>query len=284
MSWFIYICQMFIHSSQNVDAETAAIFFNDIDRQPQSVYVTHWESEKNFPIHTHNKGQLIFIEGGIAYIHLTDRTLVIPARHYVWIPKGMIHFVEMHNSVFTRTIYFYSHDDDANPFYSQGGIYPINALLLQMLIYSQRWNGDVMPDDKEFHFLAGLKNILPEISKKALPAALPTTGNLRMQPVLKYMEAHLFEPLTLTVVSEKNGFSERTLSRMFQLTLQTSFLQYFKLLRMVKAIEMMLQTDLSISEIAYKLGYNSVSAFSAIFFQLTDVRPSEFSKQVNSLG
>ncbi|GAA4311997.1 helix-turn-helix transcriptional regulator [Mucilaginibacter gynuensis] len=272
---------MFIHSGQNIDDATSRKFFRDIDRVPESVYVIHWKTEVRYPEHCHNKGQLIYIEGGIAYIHLPHRTLVIPARHYVWIPAGQKHFVEMHKSVITRTIYFYSHDDAGNPFYGKGGIYPINTLLLQMLSYSERWSGDVMPDDHDFHFLAAIKNILPEISKNAFPIVLPTTENTRMNPVLKYMNKHLFEQLTLTSVSEANGFSERTLSRLFQSTLSTSFLQYFKLLRMVKAIELMQQNDLSASEIAYQLGYNSVSAFSAIFYQLTKTRPSEFARQLH---
>ena len=269
---------MLIHSSQNIDNETARTFFADIDRFPESVYVINWKTERNFPEHTHRKGQLIYIEGGIAYIHLTDKTLVIPARHYVWIPAGMSHFVEMHKSAITRTLYFYGHDDSIHSFYTKGGIYPINNLLLEMLIYSERWNGDVMPGEKDFSFLAGIKSILPEISKKALPVILPTTRNNRMRPVLEYMNAHLTEPLTLTLVSTQMGFSERTLSRLFQSTLHISFLQYFKLLKMVKAIELMLQTDSSMSEIAYSLGYNSLPAFSAIFYQLTKTRPSEFRK------
>jgi hypothetical protein len=48
------------------------------------------------PPHAHKKGQLIFIDGGVAYIHLTEKTLVIPARHYVWIPAGITHFINMH--------------------------------------------------------------------------------------------------------------------------------------------------------------------------------------------
>ncbi|WP_183568380.1 helix-turn-helix domain-containing protein [Mucilaginibacter sp. SP1R1] len=258
----------------------AADFIFAIDRIPSSVYVMHEKNEFRLPEHAHNKGQLIYIEGGVAYIHLTNKTLIIPARHYVWIPKGLRHFIEMHKSVIIISLYFYADDDDDHPFFNKGGIYPINTLLMQMLAYSEKWEGDVLPGDKAFPFLAGIKNILPEISRKALPIALPTTENERMQPVLAYISKHLFDTLTLTSVSSKMGFSERTLSRLFQSTMRISFLQYFKLLRMVKAIEMMLQTDKSISEIAYTLGYNNVSAFSNIFYQLTKIRPSEFAKQL----
>jgi AraC-like DNA-binding protein len=255
-------------------------FLRAIDRIPESVYVMYEQNEFRLPQHSHHKGQLIYIEGGVAYIHLIEKTLIIPARHYVWIPKGMKHFVEMHRSVVIISIYFYADDDDDHPFFNKGGIYPINTLLMQMLTYSVRWEGDVLPGDKAFAFLAGIKNILPEISRKALPIALPTTENERMQPVINYIGNHIFEPLTLATLSRETGFSERTLTRLFKETMKISFLQYFKLLRMVKAIEMMLQTNKSMSEIAYTLGYNNVSAFSNIFYQLTGIRPSEFAKQL----
>lgn len=251
-----------------------------VDSFPASIFVMHERSEIRFPAHRHTKGQLIYIEGGVAFIHLTDKKLIIPARHYVWIPKGMEHYIRMHKWVVARNLYFYSSDDDTHIFYNQLGIYPINALLFQMLAYSERWDGDVAPTDHAFHFLAAIKNILPEISKKALPIALPTTENERMAPVLDYINENFFETLTLASVSRQTAFSERTLSRLFQATMGISFLQYVKLLRMVKGIEMMLQTEQSISEIAYALGYNSLSAFSNIFYQLTQVRPSDFVKQL----
>ena len=255
-------------------------FFEAIDRIPESVFVMHEKSEFRLPQHSHHKGQLIYIEGGVAYIHLVEKTLIIPARHYVWIPKEMKHFIEMHRSVVIISLYFYADDDDDHPFFNKGGIYPINTLLMQMLSYTVKWEGDVLPGDKAFPFLAGIKNILPEISRKALPIALPTTENERMQPVIRYINNHVFDPLTLTSVSKETGFSERTLTRLFRQTMNISFLQYFKLLRMIKAIEMMLQTDKSMSEIAYTLGYNNLSAFSNIFYQLTLTRPSEFAKQL----
>lgn len=258
----------------------ATDFLIAIDRIPESVYVMHERNEFLLPQHAHQKGQLIYIEGGVAYIHLVEKTLIIPARHYVWIPKGMKHYIEMHKSVVIISVYFYADDDDLHPFFNKGGIYPINALLMQMLSYTTRWEGDVVPGDKAFPFLAGIKNILPDISRKALPIAVPTTENERMQPVIRYINDHLFEPLTLTELCDNTGFSERTLARLFKQTMKISFLQYFKLLRMIKAIEMMLQTDKSMSEIAYTLGYNNLSAFSNIFYQLTKTRPSDFARQL----
>ncbi|MNU11728.1 DNA-binding transcriptional regulator AraC [compost metagenome] len=45
---------------------------------------------------------------------------------------------------------------------------------------------------------------------------------------------------------------------------------------MIKAMEKLLETDLTISEIAYEVGYNSISSFSNTFYKMVGKRPSEF--------
>ena len=54
----------------------------DIDKNEFSVFVMHEKSEKLIPLHTHKKGQLSYVEGGIAYIRIDYKTYVVPARHF----------------------------------------------------------------------------------------------------------------------------------------------------------------------------------------------------------
>jgi AraC-like DNA-binding protein len=55
-----------------------------------------------------------------------------------------------------------------------------------------------------------------------------------------------------------------------------SFIQYVKMMRIILAMELLKDTNLSMSEIAYEIGYSNVSAFSNTFQQLTNMRPTEF--------
>ena len=64
-----------------------------------------------------------------------------------------------------------------------------------------------------------------------------------------------------------------------QITLDISFLQYLKTLRMVKAIELILKSHKSINEIADEVGYSSISTFSDTFHEFTQSRPSDLRKQ-----
>ncbi|WP_018616768.1 AraC family transcriptional regulator [Segetibacter koreensis] len=252
-------------------------YLDKIDEQPASVFVLHEKTERRFPVHKHKKGQLTYVEGGIAYIHIRDKTYVIPGRHYVWIPKDVEHFLQVRTTATAvRTLYFFTNDDHTNTFYTRMGIYPVNDLLLQMIAYTERWNGHIVAGNHGFQFLAAIKEILPEISKNPLPIALPTTQDERMRPIILHIENHLSEELTIEKLGKEFGLGERTLSRLFQSTLQLSFFQYLKLVRIVRGIAIMLQTTKSISEIAYETGYGSISAFSKAFYQLTNMRPSDF--------
>ncbi len=250
----------------------------DVDRN--SVFVMHEKSEKLIPLHKHTKGQLSYVEGGIAYITVDYKTYVVPARHYFWIPQGLPHILRIgYSATVLRSLYFYSHDDHKNPFYSTLGIYPASELLIQMINHTEIWDGkSVGADSENFEFLVALKNLLPQLNNSALPMILPVTEDERMLKIIHYLEKNLSEPMSLSTVSTVFNISERTLSRLFQTKLHMSFLQYLKTLRIIKALEMLLKTNKSVSEIAYSVGYDTLGAFSNTFYAFTHSRPSDLRK------
>ncbi|CAM4077188.1 transcriptional regulator, AraC family [Pedobacter westerhofensis] len=257
-----------------------ASYLDAIELKPKSVYVVHEKLERSLPLHSHSKSQLTYVDGGIAYIFIGEKTYFIPARHYIWIPRGLPHYVKVRTSAtITRNLYFYTEDDHTNTFYSKFGIYPVNNLLFEMIGFTNKWSGYIEKKDEGYNFMAAIKNILPQMSIKSFPIALPTTTNTKLRPIVLYMAQNFGQQITLDNIATRFGMGERTLSRLFQSTMNISFLQYLKLLRIVRAIEMILQDDYTTTEIAYLTGYNSLAAFSKAFFQVTNIRPSDFNKQ-----
>ncbi|NSL86433.1 helix-turn-helix transcriptional regulator [Chitinophaga solisilvae] len=255
------------------------LVLEEVDLIPDSAFIWHQKTEHYFPFHKHNKGQLTYVEGGVAFLYTRDKTYFLPARHYMWVPAGVEHYFQhRYPENFVRTIYFFTDEgDDKNAFFSQTGIYPVNNLLLEMILFSEKWDKqDVLPGSQGYSFIRAIKSILPDISLLPLPINLPTTQHPRMRPILKYIQENLSEPLTLESIGHTFNFSERTLTRLFRSTMDISFFQYLKLARMTKAMGYLLETDKNISEIAWDTGYNSVSAFSNTFYKLVGKRPSEF--------
>jgi len=55
-----------------------------------------------------------------------------------------------------------------------------------------------------------------------------------------------------------------------------TFLDYLNLVRIRKAEELLLQSNLSIYEVAYQVGFNSTNYFSKLFKRIAGKQPSEY--------
>ena len=257
-------------------------FITDVNKNRNVFYVIHSKVEEKLPIHSHDKHQMCYIEGGIAFLNTPDKSYFLPARHFLWIPAGIAHNVISRTSVrMVHNIYFptalFPEDHQVR---EREGIYPVTNLLMEMIHYTENWQGEIsLEDPSKYEFLIALKNIVLDVSNIPLPIVLPTTNNENLRSILKYIHENIHQPLFLEQVAEKFGYSSRTLSRLFQKNIDTSFLQYVKLTRIIKSMEQLLQTNLSVSEIAYNNGYNSLSAFSYTFQQTVHKSPAEFRKQ-----
>lgn len=251
-----------------------------IEQEPHGVYIMHEKFERFIDWHSHSKGQLSYCEGGIAYIEVEGKTYVVPSHYFFWVPVGVKHVLRVSQSATNiRSIYFGLEDFDTNPFLSSLGIYPASELIIQMIKYTEKWKGEmVLPGDERYTFMRALLQVMIPQQENTVPIILPITQNDRLQKILDYLKLHIESPLTLKQVSDKFGTSERTLSRLFQAELKLSFLQYLKNMRIIKSIELLQNTHLSLSEIAEKVGYSTLGAFSNTFFELTKMRPSDMRK------
>ena len=73
-----------------------------------------------------------------------------------------------------------------------------------------------------------------------------------------------------------------TVSRLFSEVEGITIEQYFILLKMEKVKEWLVYDELTLSEIAWKLGYSSTAHLSAQFKKMTGLTPSHFKKTGNS--
>ena len=120
--------------------------------------------------------------------------------------------------------------------------------------------------------------ILADSYSRRLPIELPVAKHDRLQQILNFLQDQLNEQINIGMIANKFGFSERSLQRLFQTELNLSYAHYLKTLRVVRAIELLSSTDLSINEIAYKVGYESFPTFSNTFLDVVGVRPKVYRK------
>lgn len=94
--------------------------------------------------------------------------------------------------------------------------------------------------------------------------------------VLRYMQAHPAEDLKLSALADMAGLSPSGLIWKFHQQLETTPQQYLIHLRIQLAKQLLVETPLSITQIAEKCGYGDVFYFSNAFRKHTGVSPSTF--------
>ncbi|NVO58473.1 GlxA family transcriptional regulator [Rhodobacteraceae bacterium B1Z28] len=103
-----------------------------------------------------------------------------------------------------------------------------------------------------------------DTQRAPLSAVLDTRNRILINTV-QQMRNNLEFPLDLDEVAEAEGVSRRQLERLFRKFLRRSPGQYYKELRLHHARSLLHETDLTVAEIAFACGYNSISSFGKNF-------------------
>lgn len=103
------------------------------------------------------------------------------------------------------------------------------------------------------------------------------------QKLLIYLETHYTEDLSLEILSREFGVSRFTLSRLFTDKLHTSFTYYVNSKRLEYACNLLLSTDLSVTQIALDAGFGSSRTFFREFHQAYHTTPREYRKMHQQL-
>ncbi|KGE13635.1 AraC family transcriptional regulator [Sphingobacterium deserti] len=260
-------------------------YITEVDSFEDSIYCHHAMMGENYiSEHSHKKGQFLYTEGGIVFLRTDEKSYFLPARHYIWIPGGVRHSIHPSSpEVVMRNLYFPRFDTDT-AFFDRVNIYPVNDFLIEFIMFTNRWTGNIFPSEEpKFSIAKSFKLILPEISNTELPLALPYPKHEKLKDIVSFLEQRIDENVSFKKLAQEFDLSERTLARLFQRELNMSFIQYYTILRMLTALKLLLDDKLSVNEVAMRVGYSSLPTFSNTFNKIIGVRPSEYVKNRNLL-
>lgn len=98
----------------------------------------------------------------------------------------------------------------------------------------------------------------------------------RISRAYEYVYAHLNEEITLEAVSQSAGMSSAAFSRYFKRMTGRNLSHFIGELRISQACKHLRETQLGVSEVAYEVGFGSLSNFNRLFKQLKGVSPREW--------
>ncbi|HEX7516817.1 MAG TPA: helix-turn-helix domain-containing protein [Chthoniobacterales bacterium] len=98
----------------------------------------------------------------------------------------------------------------------------------------------------------------------------------------EYIEQHKMQPLSLTAVAQASGASVFHFCKVFKKATGLKFTDYVGRVRLEDAKTQLLNPNRRISEVAYDVGFQSLTQFNRMFKRVFGQSPSEFRAQLNT--
>lgn len=234
-------------------------------------FTTNW--------HTHAKHQLLYAEDGILHVQTEQYPFILPARHGAWLPAQCKHRIWSNSPhLYLRTLYLEIDENDSARLRNQR-VFALSNLAHEMILHTQIWDRFEQINGVEKSFYQTVRLLAETWLRQPIGLVLPSPVTPQLIDITAYIQENLSEALHLPSVSEKFGFSGRTVLRMFKRDLGMTFDTYLRLARIIRATELLTRTDISITEVAYAVGYQSLSSFSHTFRNLVGLSPQEYLKR-----
>lgn len=127
----------------------------------------------------------------------------------------------------------------------------VRSLLSQIFLILKRYSGDVR----------NRKSSLQE---------------LRMKQMISWLDEHYMEMITVGQLADAAGICVRECQRSFAGILHTSPMQYLNRRRITAAAELLISTELSVSEVGFRCGFDNPGYFAKQFRRMTGMTPKKY--------
>ena len=221
--------------------------------------------------HVHHHGQLLYPADGAITVWTEDGVWVIPPQRGLWVPGGIAHDTMATSDVALRTLLV---EPEHLPNLPQSCCaVNITPLMRELILHAM----DIPP----VYDVAGADGrfmgvILDQLERLPLgPPHLPMPRDQRLKRLSDTLLESPNDTRTLGDWTTTSGASSRTLSRLFVSETRLTFGAWRKQVRLLKALEL-LAADTPVTQIALDLGYESPSAFIAMFRRSLGDSPARY--------
>ncbi len=221
--------------------------------------------------HRHARPQLLYASEGALRLQAADRLVLLPPERAAWIGAGLLHRVEARRPVHLRTVYLMPEDDPAPGALT---VFQAPPLLREMAKHAGAW-GPHPPDLPEVRpFFQVFAALAARWRSEPLALELPAARSPELARALDHLLARLDRPVGVEDAARAGGLSERTLQRRCQEELGMGLKRWLTQARLLRALELLADPTLSVGEVAWSSGYQSLAAFSRAFSEALGSPPS----------
>ena len=221
--------------------------------------------------HSHPRFQLVYAARGVMTVDTREATWVVPPQRAVWMPPTVEHRLTAKGVVQLRSLYVRPEAASRMPRTCE--VLEVTPLLRELILRATE-----LPLEYDVRGPAGrvMRLLLDELAGLApLPYHLPMPKTAPLAAICRRLLDAQDESATLEQIARDGTLSGRTLARHFRRHTGMSFAEWRRRARLLRALGWIAEGR-PIVEVAMELGYDSPSAFSAMFRRELGAPPSSF--------
>ncbi len=269
---------------------------------PCASYTDHYYSNQKFyPWHWHKELELAYVASGSVTVFVDENKFELKSGEGIFINSYRLHSFFSHgdetvmpNIVFSPVLLYGTResifwDKYVRPFCFESNFTAIHLsekIKWQAKILEYAKNVFICLNKKEFGFEFRACSILSEIiicmmendASKTAFCVKKERETERVRRMLSYIQMHYSENISIKQISDSAFISKRECLRCFKEIIKITPIQYVIELRISKAKQLLLETDMPIIDICMSSGFDDQSYFTKVFRKKTGLPPLKFRK------
>lgn len=228
---------------------------------------------RTFPGH-----YLLYAASGAFHLEVRDSRWLLPPQRAAWVAAHVPVRISTESPVTCCSVLFAESTFPKPAFTCR--VFAVSTLVREMLLHATRWGpGRAAADVQADHFFQALADVCLELAAQADEFWLPKAHSVELGVALAYSLDHLPESPTFSAVAAAAHVSERTLARRFAEETGMTWRQFMRRARIIQAMERLGKAEPKVVDIAYAVGFTSISAFNHAFREFTGETPSLYRKR-----
>jgi AraC-like DNA-binding protein/quercetin dioxygenase-like cupin family protein len=241
--------------------------------KPLIVRVQSLPARSYFTEHSHSWNQLVYSIAGTLTVNAEGKSVVFSPEQAVWLPTGTTHSVGSLMGAEFRSLWVA--ENATRGVTSRTTLIQVSPLLRALIVEAASLNKE------DRRYADRVTALILEQLRRAIPisGALPWPTHPALLALCENLYADPADAHDSDYWGHEIGMSSRSLTRRFEREVGMSLRSWRQRLRLFRAIEF-LGSDLPITEIAFRLGYSSASAFIFMFRSEMRVSPLQYRRNL----
>jgi len=227
--------------------------------------------------HAHVRHQLLYASRGVLTLLTDAGSWLLPSERCAFLPAGMVHRVRADAEVSLRTIYLSPKLEGVPRSFS---VFVLPPLGRELVAFAMQYEAGAPLDGCGRDTFSLLARLAGTWASTPCPFELPAGESPEVRRATQILRADIASEVSASDVARAVGVSVRTLHRRLVGETGLSFRDYLVRARVLAAMAALAEPRARVTDVAPRVGFESLGAFARAFRKIAGESPSEYRARV----